>query len=271
MNLTKSLILVALFSGMTTACLPSVEGPHASAELAQDQSPLILENRIYEVTKSSKDLEAFKKHYDHGGLIFLKYGATWCPPCRQFNSTVMSKLKLHAFDDQVMIADVDIDALKKLPREWRAFFEELKSANTIPNATILVDGKRARSLKSLGSGDREVTRLRQIFAQFPKAGPQTAESIVQTKDSPIPVVQPDLVTEQKIKRVTLGGTQFEVKRDPQSDEPRSLVALFVRIIHLHAEPTFEVDGKKYEVRKNTQNVVIGLKECNEGTCRIIAL
>lgn len=55
-----------------------------------------------------KDREEFKKLInEHGGVVILKFGATWCAPCNFIKNYVNNKYE--KLSDNIIVADLDVD------------------------------------------------------------------------------------------------------------------------------------------------------------------
>lgn len=281
-TIVKSLMFTML-AGSHLACMPAEEVSlkNESSGTAQS-SDLQLKDKIYEVTTDQGDLADFHAFFEAGGVIFIKYGAVWCPPCRQFDSSVMPTLAKRTRDHRIMIVNVDIDQLKRLPKTSRDILSKFQAARTIPNAALVSKGKSEKKFASLSSSQRQADALIRSFQPFKEQSESALRSIneqaAQPNDDNNPVPPKSTQTDSlwttpdemsKKSQVKLGSQNFHIARNGQGD-PIQLYVNFGRAINIDRVDDFQVDGISYKVIKS-ENRVIGLTECRDDSCKEVLL
>ncbi len=83
---------------------------------------------------NSADL--FKKLAENPGLVIVKFGATWCGPCKKIQPIVTSRIE--EFPENVQYYDIDIDE----HIEVYGFLRTKKMVNGVPAILCWVKGNQ---------------------------------------------------------------------------------------------------------------------------------
>ena len=81
-----------------------------------------------------KTEEEFDKVKESDKLLLVKFGATWCGPCKQIKSHLE---KLAETESNVIVIDIDVDDAKELDWDWASEVENLPTFRFIRNGVQL--------------------------------------------------------------------------------------------------------------------------------------
>jgi thioredoxin 1 len=81
-----------------------------------------------------KTEEEFDKVKESDKLLLVKFGATWCGPCKQIKYHLE---KLAETENNVIVIDIDVDNAKELDWDWASEVENLPTFRFIRNGVQL--------------------------------------------------------------------------------------------------------------------------------------
>jgi thiol-disulfide isomerase/thioredoxin len=244
-------------------------------EVVEQEKPFALENKVYKITENKDDLADFIKIYKAGGLMLIKYGADWCPPCKMFNKNVMPNLKKYSKAGNYMIVDINVDHINKVPTEWRNIITQIRQrvGTKIPRGAILFGGEYKKTFTNMAqySTDQYVNWL----ADYKEEAAIVLANMDKSDDSSQADLDQETASDSNplIQQINLGSdfssVTYNVIRD-ETGNPIRLSALGQPTIELTLEKEFMVGLVTYKVRKSGDKVT-GLLNCTEGTCQLIPL
>lgn len=81
-----------------------------------------------------KTEEEFDKLKESDNLLLVKFGASWCGPCKQIKSSLE---KLSESYDNLIVIDIDVDEAQESDWSWASDVENLPTFRFIKNGVQL--------------------------------------------------------------------------------------------------------------------------------------
>ena len=81
-----------------------------------------------------KTEEEFDKLKESNKLLLVKFGASWCSPCKQIKSNLE---KLSETENNIIIIDIDVDEAQESDWTWASEVENLPTFRFIRNGSQL--------------------------------------------------------------------------------------------------------------------------------------
>jgi len=153
--MTNRLIKKLYILTFALACTPLMQSTRAQEASENVSAPSKEET---EVRVKAIDPEFYKTHIapikNSTGVVFVKIGASWCPPCEKM-VPIVSSLK-EMFDGAVLFVEISIEGLRSGKDVETSFLKEFFDVDvkSIPMFLIFKNGKLVETL--IGSRSKQV-------------------------------------------------------------------------------------------------------------------